>query len=409
MSGERPEPGARDIAERIEASYPGSELDLARLLEKRRGNWGRVIRPFKDFANWAVRHYAVSGSVVAVLAGGFYTLAYSTFYGNLDISPEQAGLTTSEILTHSVLGGLTLVALLAITFAAIFISLIGIQSTEDLGPGTWTDFGSNMFISAAALSVMGVAFFLAGAPLALWLFLTVVAVLVALPVSLTFRYGGPLPKPANFEFAWEAYVAFLVAGAIPFGLAGAAVGTFIEAEKLGTTASSGGAVRNPTIAGIPFLGVQAQPAFVDWANEAEAKRVPRCLLYLGSADGQLALYDAKDGTTIEAPSHDAIVQLRGNRSSCEAPVNLSVPSVHRVGSTSFRCGPGNWESDPQPRFEYDWTVEGETIVGGRSKTSVLDARGLTGPLVVHCNVTASTPLGEDTALSGGVIVGARSG
>jgi hypothetical protein len=400
------------LAARIEADYPNVDLGLDRVVDRER-RFGRFLRTVATGVDWAIGHYAIAGGALALLAGGFYTLAYAKFYSALGVSPEQAGLTTSAILTHSVLGGLALVTLIALTFSALFIPAVGPRGEYHGGPGTWSDFGSNVFITVAALGLMWFVFKLTGAPLALGLLFSVISGALALFVSLTFRYEGLLPKPVQFEFIWEAYVVFIVAAAIPVGLLGAGLGTFLRAEELGTEAGSGGAVRNPEIAGLPFIGVQALPAFVDWLDPRENRQLPHCLLYLGNSDGQMALYDAESGAAIEAPNREAVVHLRNARSSCDAPVSISPPPVRPIARGNYLCGHGGWDSrPPHPDFTYRWTTKGEFMAAVPSAdTARLVSRQVVNRLepltsiAVRCEVTASTGLGRDSALSSAITVG----
>lgn len=412
MAEPRAEADRERIAARIEAEHPGVELGLERVLARRRGFFLNFVRFAGDSVDWAVRHYALAGGALALLAGGFYTLSYSKFYSALGVSPEQAGLTTSTIIAHSLLGGIAIVALAVVTVSSLFISIVGPRGERRGGPGSWSDFGNNVFIAGSALALMSLVYRLIDAPLGAWLIVAVCSVFIALFFSLTFRYDGFLPKPVQFEFVWQAYVVFFVAAAIPLGLASAGLVTFFRAEALATTASSGGAVRNPKIAGLPFLGVQALPAFVDWLDPREDRLLPSCLLYLGSSDGQIALYDAENGAAIEAPNREAVVRLRSARSSCDAPVSLSPPPVRPVARGGFLCGHGAWSSRQRPRFAYRWTNKGEFMAAVPSADTarlspkqVIERAEPGTSLVIRCEVTATTPLGHDSALSSAISLG----
>jgi len=192
---------------------------------------------------------------------------------------------------------------------------------------------------------------------------------------------------------------------LPIGLLLTAGITLVFAHSLGGVAREGDAVSNPTILGVPFLNVRAEPALIDWAEANRPRRriLPHCALYLGTSNGDSVFYDHRAHRTFHVPSSAASIDLRTDMESCEAPTNASLPTIH-VRSGHLVCVPGRWHTAVQPNFKYEWLSDSVLIADddGPPARSLEpnDWRGLP----VRCRVTATTAFGSDRAVSPRILI-----
>lgn len=385
--------------------------DLRRLLLGPQSWFAMAWQWMRRAAGRAVDHYVAFASVVAVIGGVFYGLAYTRFYESLDITPEQAGLTPTQILSHSVVGGLALTLLVAVAVFCVFVPVIPLQDDKASGEerGRWRDFASNAALSALALLVVIAIAAIAG--VSLWAsiqFFGLFTAMFFLAGSLRVKRKGwrLAPYPAALDLSLDRYRVAFVAAALPLGLLFACLVTFAEAERLGEKASIGKAVRDPKIVGLPFLGVRAEPALISWRPGVRQETVPECVLYLGSSNGSAILYDHQSSSTFHVPSSDIAIELRSEKSTCEAPVNVRLPTIERREDGMLACRKGGWQHDENVEYEYVWVLEGHTLENHEDVIEwLIGDRYLRDDLVLYCEVTARTPLGEDTAVSRPFITG----
>jgi hypothetical protein len=354
-------------------------------------------------AAWVFDHYVAVASLVAVVATGFYGLAYERFYASLNISPEQAGLSPTEVLAHSAVGGLVMTVFIAFVFFFSLLPIVPIREDPQAREvnGSWRDFATNALITAAG--IVGL-FALAGivrAPLYAPL------VMSCIPLGFLLLYGVrprgksrlPFsPRPLLFRrgqyglaFAISLPIALICAGAI----------TVDKAVHLGHRASEGKAIQAPTVAGFPFLGVKAEPALITWRKrDPLAAGIPRCVFYLGYSDGDAVLYDHRTDAAFQVPADEMAIQLRGDISSCEAPVDGTPPTVRWVNHKYLECMPGHWHSFISPWFNYSWTAQGYTLARApRHGVRRLPVKRMLPGTKVRCRVSAWTVYGEQLALS----------
>jgi hypothetical protein len=385
--------------------------DLRRLLLGQETIRAKVRHLLQRIAGRFFQHYLAVASLVTVLASGFYGLAYERFYQALDITPEQAGLTVTQILIHSAIGGLALVILVSLAAFVVLMPAAPARDDPDSRSqrGTLKSLSTNVGLTLLALFVLAeVALFIDAslkivAVIGLWSLM----VLLVTNIRLHRRWVVvPWPSLRPMVFKGDRYLVLLVAAAIPIGLVFTAVLTVSEADSLGEKASNGEAVRDPQIVGMPFLGVRAEPAIVSWtSSDASSPEIPRCMFYLGASNGSVVLYDHSSTGTFQVPGDNVTIELRRHMSSCEAPVNLRAPPVWRHGSDLVGCGPGKWKAPRTPDFAFEWTMEGSEITDKFDRVSpLLDVHTLPSGAVVHCRVTATTPLGSDVAVSRGIVV-----
>lgn len=383
--------------------------DLQRLLRGAQPRRPTLLPRLPDIAGWVFDHWIAVGSLLTLIVSGFYGLAYARFYEELDISPEQAGLTTAQIISHSIIGGLAITGLASGIFFLVFAPVVPSKDASDTRSniGSWANVGVNASITLFGSLVLALLAFATKAPV------TVAGPLIALLFfffalsSLGIKREKVRLKlvPSLLEFSAARYLALLVVS-LAFGVAMTGLVTYTKAHNLGARARDGEAVRDPEIFGVPFLGVHAEPTLIAWnIREPHALRIPHCALYLGATDGQDVLYDHRTESTIQVPSNDIVLGLRRERTTCEAPVNLDIPIVRSIPRNRFRCSHGRWENSSGATYSYRWTVEGSSApaqLGGES--AVLDPAGFGFDAVAFCHVTAATPLGQDVAVSHAVVL-----
>ncbi len=351
------------------------------------------------------KHYVPLVGLLTLVAGGFYILAYSRFYSALGITPEEAGLSTPQILAHSVVGGLALVVLASLATYLVLLPAMPVLD-GDSETGTWQDFRNHAIIAGFAAGGLVGLVFITGSPLPFAVLAVGWVIFATLITGLEIHVGWPPASPKPLKFETESYVAFAVAVAIPAGLFIAGFVSFNKASELGEKAGDGQAVLSSDVLGLPFLGVRAETAVVTWKSPDARRPMPNCVLYLGTADGQDVLYDHRSGSVFKTSSDGVVLQLRKSQTSCEAPVNLAAPRVRHLSDNRLGCSPGRWRPSSKIDLDYRWTMEGIQIpaeFGGRSP--IFDTTGYPIGSIAHCHVTASGGLGSDTAMSGGIVIG----
>jgi hypothetical protein len=386
--------------------------DLRRLLLGEQTYRGKFRHTLQRVAGWMFDHYVAVASLITILASGFYGLAYERFYQALDITPEQAGLSVTQILIHSAIGGLALVALTSLVVFVCLMPAVPVRDDIDSKKqkGDVAKLGANIGLTLLALLFLADLNRYLGASWALLGFFAFISALVLLVTNIRIRLRWilvPIPSLRPMAFKQDRYLALLVVIAIPIGLLVTAAITVHEANRLGEKAGNGEAVRDPELIGMPFLGVRAEPALVSWdASKPVGSGSPRCMFYLGASNGSVILYDHRSTGTFQVPASTVTIELRRNMSSCEAPVNRRVPSVWRRGTDLLGCGPGTWDfGGVSHEFSFEWTMEGKRITEQFDRISPsLEDRYLSEGSVIHCRVTARTPLGSDVAVSRGIVV-----
>ena len=367
--------------------------------------WGKTWNWLRRIAGFAVNHYVpVAGTVVAI-GSALYGLAYAQFYDSLDITPEQAGLTPGQILAHSVIGGLVLVVLIAFALFCVFVPMIPMREKPAEASGNWMDVIKNAILTLAAIWALFKLGSLADVRVSLILPYALFSVLGFFFASLNATHRGwrPVVQLAPLDISFERYVVVMIVCTFPaLFLTGSL--TFLEAKELGEKVSVGKAVRDPRIGVFPFLGVRAEPALLTWTGRNRVPQVPHCVLYLGSSEGKLVVYDHRSSSTFRIPDNEAALQLQSEMSSCEAPTALRTPSVLRFKPGQMRCTHGKWHSNVKPDFSYEWIAEGYKVEYNRGPHWLLPEKGLRPETVVYCRVKATTPLGDNTAISAPAII-----
>jgi hypothetical protein len=387
----------------------GALTDLRRLLLGPQGNWAAIWRGLRKVATVASEHYLAVAGAIAALGGAFYGLAYTRFYESLGITPEQAGFAPTEILAHSVLGGVMLVLLVSLVLFSTVISLVPLleEKGSSQASGDWWALFANVCFTLAGISLLFLIRDLTDFQYGALIFFSALSIFFLVVGSLDFGHRGwrPTVRPSLLKFELERYVVVIVVCAIP-ALALAAWVTVYEAKRYGEEAAVGKAVNDPKIGIFPFLGVRAEPALVSWKAKSDPVTLPRCVLYLGTSDGDAILYDHRSSSTFHLSADDVVLDLKSSMSSCEAPINVRLPQVTAAGEGELRCGHGGWHSQLDSSFRYEWFEKGHPVYRtGTDSPRLLDEEEVETESVVYCRVTAETALGENRAVSAPMVVG----
>jgi hypothetical protein len=383
-------------------------VDLRCLLVGPISWWGKIWRGLRRFAGFASAHWAPFVTLVVGLAGAFYGLAYARFYARLDVTPDQVGLTSTEIVTQSVLGGVVLVLLLLLGLFCFLLPAVPIKERSGNEKGSWLGVLANTILSLLALAALFGLLRIVGiagdaALRSVILFVTPLYLVASFDLAIVGK--RPVVRASPLDFSLDRYVVVLTACAVP-ALVFAIFVTFALADDLGEEASVGKAVRDPKIGIFPLLGIRAEPALVTWKHPTNSVSPTSCMLYLGSSDGKTTLYDHRRNSTFHIADDELTLQVKGEMSSCEAPRNVRVPSTLPYGTGELRCEHGGWRSQMDPKYSFEWVRNGHPLEDdGQVKGWLLYEEALAEDSVVYCRVTATTPLGKDVATSAPTVVG----
>jgi len=372
--------------------------DLASWLGLRR----RGLGDLQSGIGWFFDHYAAALTVLGLLATAFYGLAYATFYHAVDSSPEQVGVTTTQILAQSAVGGIAFVAFGGLVVLAYFAPYVPVIAALDVVEGYA---GKSQYLKLVGFSasvcvgwllVLGTT---ADGGIDAEIALLAVVWFVVAPLLLGLRYGkarGIHLAPLHFRIR-DFGVFYLACATVALVVLG--VATFFAADEDGKKASEGERIGSSGIAGISYLGLKAEPAFLTWRGEAPAEfHLPRCVLYLGHSDGAETVYDYHQRRTMQLPESAVIVTIRQDRSSCAAPINEEKPIVRKLrAEAGLVCEPGRWTAYPHPRYRYRWIRDGFEMNQTASNSLTLHERDVDQSF--RCAVEASTSLGSDVAYS----------
>lgn len=382
-------------------------LDLRSLLVGPISSSGKIWRELRRFASFASAHWAPFFTLVVGLAGAFYGIAYARFYARLDVTPDQVGLTSTQIVTQSLLGGVVLVLLFLLGLFCFFLPAVPIKERSGNEKGSWLGVLANAILSLLAIAVLFGLLLIVGiesdaAPKGVILFATTMFLAASLDLKVVGR--RPVIRASPLDFSLDRYGVVLTACAVP-ALLFAILVTFAVADDLGEEASVGKAVRDPKVGIFPLLGIRAEPALVTWKHPTNSVPTASCMLYLGSSGGKTALYDHRRSSTFHIADDELTLQVKGEMSSCEAPRNVRVPSTLPYGRGKLRCEHGGWHSQIDPRYSFEWVRNGHPLGDGQDKEWLLYEATFFEDSVVYCRVTATTPLGKDVATSAPAVVG----
>jgi hypothetical protein len=374
--------------------------DLDRLLSGPNSTPAKVWNRVRQLAGWCIEHYVAVASLVTVFATLFYGFAYTLFFRDLDITAEQAGMTPPLLLTRSALGGLALTLILALLFYVNAVPYIPIRedraAREERG-SVWATLLNIVFTLLGCLYLAWI-FHHLGLP---WMPALVLSAFPALPLPfISFRWSRPgsrfSPNLRPLEFDIEKYITAF-APMLLIGLVAAAFATIFYAERLGSEAQDGWAIREPSIFGLPFIGVRVEPVLVQWREGAPTgPHLPRCLLRVGSSGDRTYLYDHRSGRTMEVQSDAVTLEFRNRAETCDAPLNEALPTIHEMKDGDLRCSPGSWYAWTPSFYQYQWINEGLLFNHSSRGFRIFHIRG-NGE--IRCRVIARNFYGEDIAVS----------
>ena len=229
-------------------------------------------------------------TLVAVLGGCLYALialAYERFYRVLGIAPKDVGIAPGAIVARTAVAVAIFVAVGGATYFTCFavLSIVLPRST----PGT------TALAALAVVAVLGplviaasiAEVFLSGPFLVITGLLAVVLLAASLGTIWVLR-RRPSPRGRVAVVAvWAAVLAFFFCGGVVFSL--------LRADGQARSVLDG---RQIPPSGLTFVfDVHADPVCVAVDTTAEAKPRPAYRLYLGEANGWLALYDPVNRVT----------------------------------------------------------------------------------------------------------------
>jgi hypothetical protein len=342
-------------------------------------------------------------SLLAVVATGLYGIAFSRFYDALDTSPEAVGITATQMLARSAVGGVAFLAIGSLVVlspvAPLIPSLSGSAQDKPRSNGSIGDVAIVGLLSAVVLFL-----FLGSLGGSLFDCLVVALLPGFFGVLASLRiHGRPYRvsvRPLRFRFVDFALAALITA---VIGMAAFADSTIKRAEDLGEEARAGGKISSPTFLGLPILGLRADPALIAWkGREPASLDLPPCVLYLGQSGGTTVVYDPSQLRTVQLSAEDAVLSVQNGRTSCGAPLNYDPPRIRRRAGF-LECMPGRWQQRPPTRFAFTWSRDGygvETRVEDRFRLL-----GDSGGHSIRCAVEATNPMGSDVAFSKPLILG----
>jgi hypothetical protein len=338
-------------------------------------------------------------AILALLATALYGLAFSRFYSALDTSPEAVGISATDMLARSAVGGVVYLLLGTVVVLALyapFIPLVSGALAQDgeEAKGTIADVAGVGIASAVILFLFLLA---AGVEFAVALVIAVGFPLFALVLSVQIARNPLALGSRKLRLRGSDFLIAAIAAA-GIGLLAFTQRTIETADDLGEEARAGEQIDSPSFLGLPILGISADPALIALKGAArEDFALPDCVLYLGQSDGTAVVYDPDQLQTLELPASDTILTVEHVRTSCGAPQNLAVPTIRREGK-HLQCLPGKWRRPPSVELEYAWAEDGY----GTERTRI-ENRFLIGPgnldHEIRCAVAARNVLGTDVAYS----------
>jgi hypothetical protein len=234
-------------------------------------------------------------TLVAALAHGLLHLGYSRFYEPLGVSPEEAGVEKSDVLSHALVGP-------AVLFGVVVVYLFGLL----------------LLVALCAALYAG--------PVRRGRHL--ITVLRLAPKRRRSEEDERLLRHSRAELASarRAFVAaavrpvkwvVLVTVVVAAGFVSYAV--YEDSSEAGRRARAGLTVHAPEIplgfVSLPLLDVRAVPVTIHGTGDVHARFEERthvdtdCLLYVGTADRSALLFDPTTTSVVRVPVADAVFEL----------------------------------------------------------------------------------------------------
>jgi hypothetical protein len=310
-------------------------------------------------------------------------------------------VTTTQILAQSAVGGIAFVAIGGLVLLAYIAPYVPVAAAFDVVEGYASGMQYLKLIGLSVLVCLGwlAAVLVADGGIDSETLVATIAWFVVFPILFGLRFGrsrGVHLAPLHFRIR-DFGVVYI--GCVAVALVVLGVATFVAANEDGNKASEGERIGSSGIAGLSYLGLKAEPAFLTWRQTAPAEfHLPRCVLYLGQSNGSETVYDYHQRRTMQLPESAVIVTIRQDRSSCAAPINEEKPVVRRLrAAPGLVCEPGRWTAYPHPRYRYRWIRDGFEM--DQTPSNSLPLHRWDVDQSFRCAVEAHTSLGSDVAYS----------
>jgi hypothetical protein len=262
-------------------------------------------------------------TVLAVLGLVFYAvlrIAYSVFYNDFGLSPDDLGLSYVDLLVQSAVGTSVLLLVVVGSASILFCEFVGLGATVgDIRRGAKGEPASGLTaamtivvviagLCAAAADAVG-AHAVAGA------LLTVAAIVVAIWATVRgwiviergVRSHDTAQRTRRRRWRWFVAVAILLAVAV-------AIAGLISQAKSDATRVHDGHPASFTVLGVRVTSWGAEQATVSWtSNQVAAELRPlagRCLMYFGQSAGTNFLYRPDTHEVVRIPVAVSTVHIR---------------------------------------------------------------------------------------------------
>jgi hypothetical protein len=303
-------------------------------------------------------------TIIGLVTYSLLRLAYSVFYDQLGLEPEDVGLGYGGILSQSITGLVFLVVL----FALVGLVVIGVSFLIGLAAVLIVGILTSIVNSLLAKMPAGVRDWLTtpGPGNAYSIVLTILLAIAG--IQFAWGYGGPifvglversalgsllsaaqgfssvvaqLPTPVLvltpmsgipwLLIAWNRYYpprevhpikpsierGVAITGLVLIGLS--TVAMFLAIAASDGEAVSRGTARHASVFGVRIAGWGGDPATVTWSSTAPQSSQAYghdCLMYIGQVADTILLYDVTTQVTLRVSAQTATVALEGKRSSC---------------------------------------------------------------------------------------------
>jgi hypothetical protein len=266
---------------------------------------GRAIR-------WSVEHWVAFVALVAALVYGSLRAAYSGFYGELGLRPEDVGLGYAEILAQTV-PGLILISVTVLAGATILVAFV---FAYEAGLSRLTAFSYGMLSRIPGLGFLGQTQLWRSSPTVYALAIYILVLAIA-PVHDLMIVGGCLLAIVLLvelrERRWLglATIPGLTGGLVLGAVFITALGLLVANAYQDGAAVKRGETRHPVVLGLSVAswgGDQAQ--VTSDAPAAIRKRNADRLMFLGQASGTAVLYDASTEESLRIPANSITIIVR---------------------------------------------------------------------------------------------------
>ncbi len=302
-------------------------------------------------------------TVIGLVTYALLRLAYSAFYDQLSLEPEDVGFGYGGILSQSITG----LAFLIVLFALVGLVVIAFTALAGITAGLLVGLAAAIVNAGLSKLPRGLQDRLTNQTL-VSPYTVGLGVLAIVGIQLSWGYGGPFivslvessPLGSLFSsaqglssvirqlppvvllltplsgvpwlaIAWNRFYPprdyhpigpsiermLVLIGLVLVGLS--TVAMFLAIAASDGAAVSRGTARHASVFGVRIAGWGGDPATVTWSNgasDASLRYSHDCLMYLGQVADTVLLYDVTNQVTLRIPASSATVALLGKKSSC---------------------------------------------------------------------------------------------